>query len=215
MSPDATSASLTIVLLLAASPSFVRTRVDGLKPEQTLHSVTRAPMSGAVTQERGCRVQYEPRTELTLVEDPRMQAILRQLLTRFGITERVLLCADIPLQQKNFAEMVRRSDGQALVAINKVLLEFNDAEITGMLAHELAHLMAGDLDRPRPASTAEYLREERDADLNAARLVGREAMYAAVARAYRESVVLGFESKTHVLKKYTDQRLDWIRSGGR
>jgi Zn-dependent protease with chaperone function len=160
-------------------------------------------------------VQYESGKPLTRVRDPRLQAVFRRLLARFEITEPVFLCADIPLEQKNFAETVRRSDGRAVVAISNLLVEFTDEEITGMLAHELAHLLAGDPERPRPATTDEYLQEERDADIKAAELVGREAMCAAVRRAYRMSVALGFESKANVLRNHRDRRLKWIMNGRR
>jgi hypothetical protein len=164
-------------------------------------------------QANGCGVRYEPGEELREVVDPRIQEVFRHLLVRFEVTEQVLLCADIPLREKNFAETVRRSDGRAVVAISNVLSEFTDAEVTGMLAHELAHLVAGDPDRPRPGTSDEYLREERDADLKAVELVGRDSMCAAVMRGYLKSIELGFESATRILQNYRDRRLRWITKG--
>jgi hypothetical protein len=67
-----------------------------------------------------------------------------------------------------------------------------------MLAHELAHLVAGDPDRPPPATLDEYLREERDADLKAAERFSGDVMCAAVMRAYQKSIELGFESNTNI-----------------
>ena len=80
----------------------------------------------------GCGIQYEPGQELKRVVDPRIQTIFRRLLARFGITEPVLLCADIPLGERNFAETVRRSDGRAVISISNALLEFTDAEVMGL-----------------------------------------------------------------------------------
>jgi hypothetical protein len=216
MGPYATSASLVTCILLTTLRSPVRAQVD--RPSQGLpdqNSAVGAEASRRSQHQAGCGVQYEPDKELTQVTDPRVQAIFLNLLARFGIAEPVLLCASIPLQQKNFAETARRSDRWAVVTISNVLLDFNDAEVTGMLAHELAHLLAGDPDRPRPSTRDEYLQEEREADLKAAELVGRDVMCAAVTRAYWQSVTLGFESKTNVLKRYRDQRLEWIRTGRR
>jgi len=82
-----------------------------------------------------------------------------------------------------------------------------------MLAHELAHLVAGDPDRPPPATLDEYLREERDADLKAAERFGGDVMCAAVMRAYQKSIELGFESNTNILQKYRDRCLEWIKNG--
>jgi Zn-dependent protease with chaperone function len=144
------------------------------------------------------------------VEHPRIQSIFERLLADFGITEPVMLCVDIPLDQKNFAEVVRRSDGRAIVAISHVLLQFNDEEVMGMLAHELAHLVARDPERPRAANRDDYLREEHQADIKAAEVVGRGAVCAAVRRAYRASVALGFDSSNGALRWFCDRRLKWI-----
>jgi hypothetical protein len=147
---------------------------------------------------------------LTQVRDQRIQVLFQQLVARFGITEPVLLCTDIPREQRNFAETIRRSDGRAVVTISSLLLDFRDDEVMGMLAHELAHLVAGDPEHPRPTTLDEYLREERTADIKAAGLVGRGALCAAVKRAYQMSVDLGYESKTNILRHYRDRRLKWI-----
>jgi Zn-dependent protease with chaperone function len=166
--------------------------------------------TGAAPYLKGCGLQYEQGIELTLVDDARIQSLFADLLMRAGVTEPVLLCADIPPEQKNFAEIVRRSDGHFVVAISRTLTAFADDEISGVLGHELGHLLAGAVGRGRPPTVEEYLREEGEADVRAASLVGPQAVCAAVKRAYEMSVLLGFESDSHVLRRYRDQRLQWI-----
>ncbi len=148
------------------------------------------------------------------VDDARIQSLFANLLARAGITQPVLLCADVPLEQRNFAETVRRYDGQVVVAISRALSAFDDEEISGMLTHELGHLLAGAVGRSRPPSVEGYLREEHEADAQAARLVGREAVCAAVRRAFQTSVVLGFASEND-LRRYMDIRLTWIVASDR
>jgi hypothetical protein len=199
MSRRTAAASFATCLLLVEIPSASRFMAPKSLPPPSM-------------REKGCAVQYEGGRELYQVNDARIQELFRDLLARAGITETVLLCADIPLAETNFAETVRRSDGRAIVAISLTLASFSDDEVSGILAHELAHLLAGSPGRSRPASLNEYLREEHEADLEAARLVGPGAVCASVRRAYQTSVVLGFESDDHALRKYRDQRLTWIRS---
>jgi hypothetical protein len=215
-SPYATRAALVTCMLIAVSSSTSRGQVCASSAGLTSPRPTpREPAPRVAVQDIGCGIQYDEGKELTQVTEARIRAVFRNLLARFGIAEPVLLCSDIPLREKNFAETIRRSDGRAIVAISTFLLEFNDGELTGMLAHELAHLVAGDPERPRPASFDEYLREECETDIMAAELVGVNAMRAAVLRAYRMSVALGFESKTNVLRRHRDRRLTWIMKGER
>lgn len=159
---------------------------------------------------KGCGLQYEPGVELTLVDDARIQSLFADLLVRAGVTEPVLLCADIPPDRKYFAEIVRRSDGHVVVAISRALTAFADDEVSGVLGHELGHLLAGVVGRSRPPTFEEYLREEHDADIRAASLVGAEAVCAAVKRVYDMSVLLGFESDSHAIRRHRDRRLQWI-----
>ncbi len=217
MSPRTVPVSFAVCLLVAG-PQSISPRAAA-RSLQTAAAPGRAGVQAGVLpppptmRGAGCAVQYQPGRELEPVNDARIQELFRDVLARAGITETVLLCADIPIAERNFAETVRRSDGHAVVAISLALAGFSDDEISGILAHEVAHLLAGSPGRSRPASVKEYLREEHEADLEAATLVGPAAVCAAVERAYETSVALGFESTDHALRKYRDRRLAWVLNG--
>ena len=160
----------------------------------------------AAAQETGCRVQYTQGQELTVVRDPRIRAIFSRLLEQAAIKEAVLLCGTILPDELRFAETVRRSDGRAVIVISEAVMAFDDEQLSGVLAHELGHLLLGAPGWRQPASLSEFLAEERQADLEAARLVGPAAVCAAVRRVYEASVGPGAPEQSNLLRRYRDQR---------
>jgi Zn-dependent protease with chaperone function len=172
-------------------------------------------IAASAQQDAGCRLRYTGGQELMIVRDPRIEAIFSRLLEQAAIKEAVLLCGTILPDELRFAETVRRSDGRAVIAISEAVVAFDEEQLSGVLAHELWHLLLGAPGWRQPASLSEFLAEERQADLEAARLVGPAAVCAAVRRVYEASVRPGAREENKVLRRYRDQRLDWISKSDR